>query len=419
MNQRYILVIGAGMAGLAAARHLIDNGFRVLVLEARDRLGGRIWTDESLGIPIDLGASWIHASVGNPVSELASQFAVETAPTSYESNVVFDQHGELATAKPNHILCRLQELAGELEQDASVSGALEQIMSEFGPLNAAEQRYFNKCLSEFQVINGADLHEQSVWSLTKFVDAISESERVFPRGYIQVAENLAASVPITYNEPAVEISYGDMGVRIHTRSAVHDADAAVVTLPLGVLQSDAVSFSPPLPSNKQQAIAAIKMGVMNKIALRFPKVFWPVDQDFIDFTQIEPGPFHSFFNWYKFSGEPVLITFAAGSPAAALEGKSDEEIATKVMQVLHILPDASEIQPTSVKVTRWASDEFARGSYSVVPVGADPALFAALGERVGRLFFAGEATALDYQGTVNGAYLSGIRAAKEVRYFFP
>jgi monoamine oxidase len=99
-----IIIIGAGISGIAAARSLKAKGYNVLILEARNRIGGRIWTDNSLGIPLDLGASWIHGITNNPIKQLADQFALKTLPVNYEARQIFDDNGTPLTARADTTL---------------------------------------------------------------------------------------------------------------------------------------------------------------------------------------------------------------------------------------------------------------------------------------------------------------------------
>jgi monoamine oxidase len=422
-----VVIVGAGLAGLAAARTLIDNGFQVVVLEARDRFGGRIWTDHSLGLPVDLGASWIHGRLGNPIDRLAKRWGIQTLPTSYENIALFDETGKrlrgldkvARSLRPDNLMKRLVKLADTVKEDITVGEAVRRLLGQT-PLNQEELAYFNKFLAEFQLINAAHVDDQSLWSLIKHPPGVKGRDVLFPHGFAEIVEELARDIDIKYEQRVMQVNHTPKGARIETANGgVYEGDAAVVTLPLGVLKAGIVKFKPELPAEKQEAISTLTMGVMNKVILRFPSVFWPPHQDFIEFTQRAPGPFHAFLNVWKYSHAPVLVSFAGGRQAAELERKTDAEIKEEVMSLLHRLPrarsvDPASIEPTSVKVTRWGRDEYALGSYSVTPLGCSARPFADLGARVGRLFFAGEATDLTYQGTAHGAYLSGLRAAEQV-----
>ncbi len=424
--QPQVLIVGGGMSGIVAARTLVDAGFRVQILEARDRVGGRIFTDrESLGLPIDLGASWIHGRLDNPLSPVVAGMDIQTRPTSYESTALFDTNGgRLGLIKhhqyahrPNQLIRDMESLAYDIGKDMTVREAVDMLVSRLQPpLNCNERKYLNKLLSEFILINGADLDKQSLWSLIKFPPGIAGRDALFPKnGFSEVVECLARGIDIKYSARATAVRQSEDGVQIECANQVFKAEYAIITLPLGVLKSGSVKFEPELPASKQRAIDTIGMGLMNKVVLRFPHVFWPRHHDFIEFVQDEPGPFHAFLNIWKLTGEPVLVTFSAGQAAQELEQLADEEVVEQVMTLLHRLPRARNVQPTAVKITRWGSDENAAGAYSVVPLGADPQPFADLGSAAGRLFFAGEATELSNQGTAHGAYLSGLRAAAQVQ----
>ncbi|MFH7243989.1 MAG: flavin monoamine oxidase family protein [Spirulina sp.] len=193
------------------------------------------------------------------------------------------------------------------------------------------------------------------------------------------------------------------------------ADHVVVTLPLGVLQSGNVRFSPPLPQDKQNAIAKLGMGVLNKCYLRFSDSFWPGDVDWLGYVSEKPGEWVDWVSFKRPINQPILLGFNAANRGREIESWSDQKIVASAMQTLRILYGENIPEPMNYQITRWASDPFALGSYSYYAVGSEPEmrqqLAAPLGEAV---FFAGEATHGDYSGTTHGAYLSGLRVAEEI-----
>ena len=158
------------------------------------------------------------------------------------------------------------------------------------------------------------------------------------------------------------------------------------------------------------------MGVLNKVALRFDRPFWPVDHHFIGYMSEKVGEYPQFLNVSKYTQEPVLMAFTGGNFARALESKSDAHIASEIKQVLYKIYGSSVPEPKGVAVARWSTDPFARGSYSHIPVGATGTEYDILAEPLahGRLRFAGEATIRNYPGTVHGAFLSGVREAEHL-----
>ncbi|KAK4698128.1 hypothetical protein P7C71_g68, partial [Lecanoromycetidae sp. Uapishka_2] len=208
-----------------------------------------------------------------------------------------------------------------------------------------------------------------------------------------------------------------------------EADHIVLTTPLGVLKDNAVSFDPPLPPRKMDAIQNLGFGTLNKVILVYDKPFWKVDQDMFGLLR-EPevknsldqedyianrGRFYFFWNCIKTTGRPVLISLMAGDAAHQAEATNDAELVAEVTQELRkIFNHAKVPDPLETIVTRWGKDRFARGSYSYVGAMSRPGDYEAMAAPVGNLHFAGEATCATHPATVHGAYISGLRAASEV-----
>lgn len=207
---------------------------------------------------------------------------------------------------------------------------------------------------------------------------------------------------------------GKLGVEIlvdNGRSFV--ADAAVITVPLGVLKSNSIDFDPSLPEWKQEAIRDIAVGTENKIVLHFDKVFWP-NVEFIGVVSDSTYTCSYFLNLHKATGHPVLVYMPAGTLAHDIEQMSDAAAADFAFrQLKQILPDAS--LPINHLLSRWGSDPNSLGSYSYDAVGKPHYLHEWLRTPVDNLFFAGEATCMDYTGTVHGAFSTGLKAAEECR----
>ena len=211
------------------------------------------------------------------------------------------------------------------------------------------------------------------------------------------------------------IEHGPAGVRVLTQRGAFAADRAIITLPLGVLKSGQVEFSPPLPTKKIDALRRLGMGVLDKLILRFPACFWPRESEWLEHAGERTGEWALFFNLFKHIGQPVLVAFNSGRFARALEEAPDHQIVEQCLAVLRTMFGPAVPSPESWLVTRWASDPFSLGSYTYVPAGGSGADMDALAEPVGgRLHFAGEATSRAQYATVQGAFFSGFRAAGEI-----
>jgi monoamine oxidase len=156
------------------------------------------------------------------------------------------------------------------------------------------------------------------------------------------------------------------------------------------------------------------MGALNKIALVFPRAFWPQEPDFLAYVSEERGELPVFLNFMHSASKPVLVAYITGRFSDSIAGLPDAEVQERVMKVLRSMFDSSIPAPTAMIRTHWERDPFAYGSYSHVPIGADPSDMDILAEPVGRVHFAGEATRWKHTGYVHGALLSGIREAKLV-----
>ena len=274
-------------------------------------------------------------------------------------------------------------------------------------------------------------------------------------GYGALLHKLAAGIEVRYHSPVVAIESRDDGsagsagelIRVVTMEEVHKAEAVIVTVPLGVLKrtpdEGGIRFEPPLPPAHLSAISRLGFGLLNKVALFFPKVFWPHQTDFFGRTARDPkqrGRFFLFFNLHQSSGQPALLALIAGSAAQDLEKLDDDDVANEALDALrtmfgkvrrdgtrlgsahgpmaHLprLPALLQVpKPKKVIVTRWGDDEYAYGSYSHIQVGASGRDYHTLEQPVNhRLYFAGEHTIEEHPATVVGAHLSGLRAARKV-----
>lgn len=415
------IVIGAGASGLAAARRLASAGQRVTILEARDRIGGRTWTSDELGPPIDLGASWIHGTTDNPITQLARDAGLRFIPTNFDAFGTHDLDGRLLRPieeEPIYqhwldLSAALDRMSRGSDADQSVAAAIEAVQrapgwsSPAGIDRALVERYLAWSASvELGEDRAADLTELS---LRTYLDGeeFGGPWVMLDGGYHAVFAPIADALDIRLGERVTAIATDASGVTVTTDGGTHRADRVVVTVPLGVLKSGDISFTPPLPAATQAAIGRLGMGDFLKAVMRFTSPVWPGGQDWLG--RLGETVFGEFVDLRAVTGEEIAVGFAAGSQARRLEALDDDAIIGEAHAALGAALGKADLpEPETGLVTRWGQDPFARGSYSFLAVGSTPddrdALAAPLGPR---LILAGEAASRLHPSTVAGAWLSG------------
>lgn len=422
-----VIVVGAGVAGLAAARALVLAGQDVVVLEARDRIGGRTWTDAALGVPVDLGASWIHGVDGNPLWELASAFGMDTVEFTVGS-FQFDGRpiawhdpagARVADAAAASFVDDLRTVDRLLDGAVATAApgvtyadAGETVLSSLGWSGDRAARVREYLAHRSEDLCGAPVADLDAHGLEE--EHVAGDEVVFPGGYGQYAAALAEGLDVRTDVVVTEVDQNDERVLVTTADgSEYCAAQVIVTVPLGVLQAGDVTFSPPLSPPLLGAMDRLGFGVYDKVFLRFPTRFW--GSDWVIRQQGSAGvDWHSWYDMSRATGEPVLAALVGGAGARRLEQLSDDAIVAEGLAALRWMFGEAVPVPEAVRITRWAADPFAHGSYSYLHVGASPADHDLLGTPDGRVQLAGEATWGDDPATVHGALLSGLRAAGRV-----
>lgn len=417
---RRVIVVGAGLAGLSAARDLAATGAEVTVLEARDRIGGRIWTSRHWrDLPIDMGASWIHGVRGNPLTKLADRAGAARVPTSYDSAMALDGTGGEADLTGAYELAEdvidsARDAAEDRETDVSLQAAIE-ASERWKSADAGARRLIR------HVVNGTvEAEYGGDWSEVSalYYDESREfagSDMLFPGGYDQITDHLAGKLDVRMRQVVTAITPDGAGVAVKlANGSVMTADHVVVTVPLGVLKAGAIAFGAALAPARAAAIATLGMGLLNKCWLRFKRVAWPGDVDWIEWVGPEDGVWSQWVSLARATGAPVLMGFHAGDQARAMERLSDGEMMTSAHTALKAMFGADFPAPIDAQISRWSQDPFSHGSYSFNATGTTPDTRQALAgaDWDGRLVFAGEACEPHYWGTAHGAVLSGRTAAK-------
>ncbi|HKT56585.1 MAG TPA: NAD(P)/FAD-dependent oxidoreductase [Microbacterium sp.] len=423
------VVVGGGVAGLTAARLVHGAGRRVVVLEARDRVGGRLHSDRTGAAVTDLGASWIHGVDGNPLADAVRAFGMREVeftvgsyqpdgrPIAYYGPDAVRLTPAAASAFADDVHAFDAQLARTIAASApgeSYEQVVDRTLVRLGwaPHRAARVREFLLHRSEEQYgvhAGGLDAHGLDD-------DRIDGIEVVFPDGYDALATHLAEGLDVRLGQEVSRVEWSDAGAAVTVAGTVLRAEHVIVTVPVGVLKSEAFAIEPPLPSPVAEALQGLEMNAFEKVFLRFDEAFW--DDDVYAVRRQGDGAlwWHSWYDLTGLHGMPTLLTFAAGPAAIETRTWDDEAIAASVLAALGELYGDRVPAPTSVVVTRWQDDPFARGSYAYLTPGATTADHDLLATPIGGgvLHLAGEATWTDDPATVTAALRSGHRAAERV-----
>ncbi|MFY7900096.1 MAG: flavin monoamine oxidase family protein [Chitinophagaceae bacterium] len=414
-NGKTVIIIGAGISGLAAAKKLKQNGFTVIVLEAQEKVGGRLRTDRSIGVAFDEGASWIHGPNGNPITSLSVQSGVNTFLTNDDLVVVYDTNG---SAYSDAVVTNSEtefNLAVEAIQNAgNLTQSFETIFNSLYPTQA-NNRLWKYMLSSFLEFNtGGDISKLS----SKYYyddDEFGGKDVIVTNGFDKVTDYLAQGIDIRLNTRVTAIDYNNQKIKVTTSVGVIEGDYSILSVPLGVLKNNVISFNPLIPIDKSAAIAKTNMGNVNKFLFVWNTPFWNTNLQYIGYTPNTKGKFNYFLNVKKFTNENALMTFAFGDYATVTESMTDSDIINEVMQHLKSVYGNSIPNPNNMLRTKWGQNINSFGAYSYATNGTTSNDFDTLAKPINnKLFFAGEHTSKAYRGTVHGAYLSGIREANNI-----
>lgn len=399
-----VVVIGAGISGLAAAATLADSGLKVTILEARDRIGGRVHTEQVAGAAIDLGASWIHGPTRrNPMTSLLHAAGATRIMTPWDDACWQDGGTPVSQgvmeAWPGFER-RLFELKDEAGPDTSIQDAVDHLLAEgqYSPSDARALQW--AAWSRFGLEYATDLDALSLAEMDED-EAFGDDDAMIVGGMDGILRPMAQGLDIRLGRPVSRIDH-DRSVRVRAGEMTLIARAAIVTLPVGVLKAGTVTFSPALPERHLDALARTGFGTMRKVALVYDTRWWdcPVvhdvstDWELYDVTEV--------------AGRPTLLALTSGRRAIGHD--PIRAVRAAIEKALGRDPD-----PVDATASNWHDDPYARGAYTSVPPGGDLRDTAGiLAEPVGdRLFMAGEGTHTAYPGTLHGAYLSGVRAAQQ------
>ena len=403
-----VVVVGAGAAGLAAANELIAQGVSVIVVEARNRVGGLAWTEtQTFGVPFDHGCSWIQKADSNPLKPMADDWGYTTLFHDDAEEILYmgqrtaSNEEEAQFEQAWQGLLQAISRAGRKRQDISAASVSPREL----PWIAAAEAWMGP------MDMGMDLEDFSCadwWSMEDL-----EPNYMIKEGFGTLLSQFGQALPVKLNSPVSIIRWGNEGVSVETDSGTLRAKACIVTVSTGVLGSGSIRFDPALPDWKQEAIASIPMGLLAKIPLQFKGTRFglPANSWLTYYTEAREA---CFFLCWPFDFD-LMIGWVGGSFGWELTGAGTQAAIDFGLQELRKM-FGSEVDKHFVKgtFTEWGEDPWSLGAYaSAQPGAAHQRAF--LSKPIDdKLFFAGEACAGGLAQTCGGAFLSGQFAARGV-----
>ena len=430
-----IVVVGAGMAGLVAARLLQDSGFIVTVLEARPRFGGRVWTDDRLGAPLDLGGSWVHGVEGNPLTLWCDRLGIELVESEGE-RLLIDKRATAPTREGQRRRAVMGRLAfkAAIEWASWKSKAMARVN---GPRSisvkqAVEPLVRARWLPEVDRLVVATFIEMSEGVQSAPWDNVAAEEwfptegldrNAQPRGgFRPLIADAAQGLTLRHGAAVERVLWTGAGVAAILQGGERiEADRAVIAVPAGLLRAGLPVVDPAPPPAQRAALDRLGYGggILAKLYLRFPHRFWPEQPKWFGRLPDAPdrrGTFNTWVSHQEETGLPILLSFGNGQSAIHLDrDASDDEVKAVAMRSLRAMFGDDIPEPDAMAFPRWLSDPWSRGGYSYPGVGSDPDDGTTYARPLGgRVFFAGEATEPVEYGTVHAALWSGEQTAEAI-----
>ena len=431
-----VLVIGAGMAGLVAARLLHDSGFKVTVLEARERIGGRVWTDDRIGAPVDLGGSWVHGVDGNPLTLWCEKLGVRLI-SSEADRLLIDPRASATTRTAQrrkacmgtaafHTAISFASWKSKFLANArgprsvSVKDAIEPLLHAAW-LPEVDRLVIGTFVEGSEGVNGSVWDQVSAeeWFPTEGLDGNAQ-----PHGGFQpLLDDAARGLHLRLRSPVRVLSWDGAGVAAVLESGERlEAERALVALPVGLLRDGTFRLDPAPPPEQLLAISRLGYGagVLGKIYLRFPQVFWPEKSKWFGRLPDAPdrrGTFNTFVSHTEETGRPILLSFANGHSAVRFDRQAtDEEVKDAALVSLRkMFGETAVPEPEAFVFPRWLSDPWSKGAYSYPAIGSPTEDRDEHARPLGRrVYFAGEASEPVEYGTVHAALWSAELAAEAI-----
>jgi len=405
-NNQDVVIVGAGTAGLSAAKTLKKFGYSVIVLEAEAFVGGRCRTDNStFKIPFDVGGSWLHSAKINPLARLAEKHGVCLHKENWDWTWIYSNGALLSPpqvkeySKYHTSMWREINKAGAEYIDQSVEKTLPKspwkklVKNLIAPMLGADP----------DVVSSADVYQ--------YADA--KGDWLLAGGLGAFIKNLHSDVDVVINCPVSKIDYSGDGVKVESSAGSINAKYVILTVSTGVLAAEHIKFIPQLPKWKLEAINLLPTGLLNKIGLEFDTSWQGTQQGQVANYLVNDNDFCSInFGFYNTN---LAVGFVAGRFAEQLENEGVGAATNFCLEGLKAI-FGNNVTKYIHKTTEtaWKGNLYTLGSYSYALPGSVDARLLLSKTLADRLFFAGEATMLNAQATVHGAYLSGIEVAEKI-----
>lgn len=399
-----IVVVGAGAAGIAAARRVLAAGRKVVVVEASNRIGGRCWTDtRTFGVPFDRGARWIYSQNSNPVARLARSAGMDVYAAPQAQKIRIGRRNARAGEIEDFLatLVRANRAIGDPGRKTDIA-ALDAMPKDTGDWTKTLEFNFGPATAT------KDLKDVSALDLARLEPR--DAGAFCRQGLGALLEKLAEPVPIVVGQPVTRIAWGGRELAVDTAGGRIATRAVVVTVSTNVLGSGKIRFAPDLPRRQMEAAAKLSLGSYDHIALEMPDNPLDLHRDDVVIEKSESS--RTALLLANVSSSPLCVVGVGGSFGRDLSNQGEAAMVAFAIEWLAKLY-GSDIK-TAVKrsaVTRWNASPFVLGAVSAAAPGAQGAR-GILAEPLGGLFLAGEATHETLWGTVGGAWESGERAAE-------
>jgi monoamine oxidase len=399
-----VAIIGAGAAGLGAARALESSGLSLIVLEARGRVGGRGHTIMAApDVVFDVGCGWLHSADQNSFVPIAEQlnFEINKALPPWRERAfgkAFPQHERDDFIRALDAFYDRAEQAAKTGRDGPANACLEP-GNRWNPMIDAISTY----------VNGSELDQVSILDMDAYEDT-NINWRV-RRGYGALMAAYGAPCPLALNTKVTLIDHSGSRLRVETSRGTLSAAKVIVTVPTNLIANEAIRFHPKLPA-KVDAARGLPLGLADKVTLALDQ-----PEDLPEEGNLRAATMRTEMGTYHLRpfGQPCIEGFFGGRFAQTLEDAGDGAIAAQAIDdIAGLLGSDFRRRLKPLAESRWAHDEFARGSYSHALPGHAGARAVLAAPVDGRLFFAGEATSPNFFSTAHGARDSGERAAREV-----